>query len=368
MKRVFHIISHLDIGGAERVAINIAKSKTTDFEYHVVEIVRSDSDFAKNLVEELDKSKVFFHRSPFRNNKLAILLFGIWFTKIYLKYTPDVMHVHTEMPDFAMWIFRKMAWVYWWIKPKYVRTIHSTQLWNNWKLLGSIIEPYYIKHQSNVAISASTKECYEKAYGDNLPIIYNGLAEVSQKSFEGIVKGKINVLFAGRLCPEKGIDVLLAVLSQFQNSEKFHFHIIGSGPHENKIKSFAEKCSNISVYEKFYGLSQFLGSFDFLFMPSRFEGLPLLSIEAALAHTPTIINRCPGLIDTLPEDWPLAVDGNSVELFVDIFNNRLFDIDYKQLSDIAYQYVKERFSIEKMQEKYEKIYGYEYKNNTSVNF
>ena len=27
-KRVFHIVSHFDVGGAERVAVNIAKSQT----------------------------------------------------------------------------------------------------------------------------------------------------------------------------------------------------------------------------------------------------------------------------------------------------------------------------------------------------
>lgn len=32
---------HIDIGGAERVDINIAKSKNPEFEYHVVEVVRS---------------------------------------------------------------------------------------------------------------------------------------------------------------------------------------------------------------------------------------------------------------------------------------------------------------------------------------
>ena len=36
MKRVFHIISKFDLGGAERVAANIAKSGNDDFEYHVV--------------------------------------------------------------------------------------------------------------------------------------------------------------------------------------------------------------------------------------------------------------------------------------------------------------------------------------------
>ena len=30
-KRVFHLISHFDLGGAERVAANIAKSENKDF-------------------------------------------------------------------------------------------------------------------------------------------------------------------------------------------------------------------------------------------------------------------------------------------------------------------------------------------------
>lgn len=96
-------------------------------------------------------------------------------------------------------------------------------------------------------------------------------------------------------------------------------------------------------------------------MPSRFEGLPLLSIEASLAHTPTIINRSPGLKDTFPTDWPLAVDNNSVEAFVDIFRNKLVDINYEQLADIAYKYAKDNFSIGKMQREYEAVYNFKIK-------
>ena len=257
MERVFHIISHIDIGGAERVAINIAKSKNPKFEYHLIEIVRSDSYFATQLVEELKRANIYVHRSPYKNNKLGILFFGLWFIKIYIKYEPSVIHIHTEMPDFSIWIFRKLAWIFLWIKPKYVRTIHSTQLWNSWKSLGCIIEPFYIKHHCNVAISSSTQDCYEKAYRvSDLPIIYNGLEEVVQKPFNGIVKDKKNVLFAGRFCEEKGIDILLAVLKKMANSDKYHFHIIGAGPCVNDIKAAVVWNNNISVYDKIYGLSQ----------------------------------------------------------------------------------------------------------------
>lgn len=163
-------------------------------------------------------------------------------------------------------------------------------------------------------------------------------------------------MFAGRFCEEKGIDILLAVLKKMANSDKYHFHIIGAGPCVNDIKAAVVWNNNISVYDKIYGLSQYLESFDYLFMPSRFEGLPLLAIEASLAHTPTIINRCPGLKDTLPEDWPLAVNDNSVDAFVDIFCNKLDTLDYEKLANVAYLYAKKNFSIAKMQREYEKVY------------
>ena len=48
--RIFHIITHFDIGGAERVAVNIAKSQTTGMEYHLVEVVRGNGEFSQAFI------------------------------------------------------------------------------------------------------------------------------------------------------------------------------------------------------------------------------------------------------------------------------------------------------------------------------
>ena len=97
MKRkvVFHIISHLDLGGAERVAVNISKSPNSNFEYHIVEVVKAASEFSNSLKKELEFCNVQYHCSPFCKNKLAICLFWSWFLFIYLKYKPSVIHSHT---------------------------------------------------------------------------------------------------------------------------------------------------------------------------------------------------------------------------------------------------------------------------------
>ena len=47
MKKVFHIVTHFDVGGAERVAVNIAKSRTEGYEYHIVELLRHARQFTK---------------------------------------------------------------------------------------------------------------------------------------------------------------------------------------------------------------------------------------------------------------------------------------------------------------------------------
>ena len=90
-------------------------------------------------------------------------------------------------------------------------------------------------------------------------------------------------------------------------------------------------------------------------MPSNFEGLGLLSVEASLAKVPTIINQCSGLNETLPENWPLKVERNSVNQFIAIFNN-LDSFDKKELGLKAYNFAKEHFSIKKMQSEYECLY------------
>ena len=355
--RVFHVISHLEVGGAERVALNIAESTNKDFEYHIVEVQKGSSAFSVKMKIELEEHGIRFHSSPIVNRKLAILLFPFWFSCVYLKYRPNVIHSHTEIPDLSLWLFRKLSWMFWGIKARYVRTIHNTELWNDWKWIGGMVERFYLKHKCNVAISKAVRDAYEKSYGQHdIPLIYNGVKEMEQIAFPHLVEGKVNVLFAGRLEPQKGIDQLIAVVTALKNDGRYHFHIVGSGSLEQKVKESLGDQDYISLYDKVYGLSQYMGSFDFLFMPSNHEGLGLISVEASLARTPVIVNWCAGVDETLPEDWPLKVMNNNVEDFVVLFQNRLQSMDYQELVDMAYKYVIDHFSLEKMLKEYEKKY------------
>lgn len=352
MIKVFHIISHFDIGGAERVAVNIAKSKSDGFEYHVVEVIKSSSDYRRNMINEMKELNIHYHCSPIPNNKLAIVLFPFWFVWLYLRKRPQIIHTHTEVPDLAIYIFYNF---FFWIgiKSKFIRTIHNNQLWNSWEKIGEKVEKFYIRNHSNIVISKSTQNSYRRIYGELCPIVYNGLDVVQQKSFEGIKVGKINVLYAARLEYQKCPEILAEVIREMQYKEHLYFHIIGDGSMRDFLLSKLEGCNNYSYYNKVYGLSSYLSSFDYLFMPSKFEGLALMPIEASFAKVPSIINDCLGLADTLPDDWPLKVNDNDLNAYKRIFNSLEKN---KNLGEIAYKFATEHFAMKQMQKQYEEIY------------
>lgn len=353
MIKVFHIITHFDLGGAERVALNIAKSSNTNFEYHIVEVVKSHSSFSKEMKEEMVNNKIKYHCSPCGNSKIAIVLFPFWFLFLYKKERPSVIHTHTEIPDLSIYLFFKMwGWI---LKPfKIVRTIHNNKLWSHWEKIGERVEKFFLKHQSNIAISKSTQQSYKELYGFEPNIIYNGLEIVEQKPFYGIIKDKINILYAARLEYQKGPDILAKIICSLKNNSKIHFHIIGDGSKKNSLLNEIKQCDNYTYYNKVYALSTFLSSFDYLISPSLFEGLALLPIEASLAKLPSIINDCPGLSDTLPSSWPLKVKDNNIDDYVEIIS-KLEPKDFR-LGQIAYNYATDFFSISHMQNQYENKY------------
>ena len=102
-----------------------------------------------------------------------------------------------------------------------------------------------------------------------------------------------------------------------------------------------DDADNAVLVPPVFGLPAFMGSFDALFMPSEFEGLGLLAVEAAMAGLPVVANRSSGL---------------DVSPYVHIFRKTLPVADRSALTAWAREYVMKRFSVRNMQLEYEKIY------------
>ena len=404
--RIFHLITHFSLGGAERVAANIAESQTHGMEYHVVEIMRGRTAYTPKFIGELEKAGVRCHRSwmpdvsfHFLFERIAALLFPLRMLYIMLRWRPDVIHTHTETPDLALYVFsrvfpRMLRHV------KIVRTIHNTRLWTGLPRTAQWVEAFFKSRNANIAISDSVRDSYAERFGEVPPIINNGVAEVEQKDYfnistpQGVHLSQVhqqhlntsggalvssapttsplgfcrlpeqehlNVLFAGRLEPQKGVVVLCKVLKMLAGDTRFFFTIAGDGSQRTLVEqtladiASSGKPLNAQLVPPIFGLAGYMKSFDYLFMPSEFEGLSMLSMEASLNRLPVIANACPGLADTLPADWSLLAHGNNIDDYRRIFN-LLPTADRDALTQQAYAFAKERFSVRTMQERYEAWY------------
>lgn len=359
---VFHIISSLGMGGAERVALSIALSRTEGFEYHIVEVIRGHTDYTDVFIKELESKGIKYHRSPIRTVKfhylferLAAAVFPLWFIFIYMKHRPAVIHTHTEVPDMATQAFLTL---FPWLRRKVrlVRTVHNTKLWTGLSATGRRFERFIQKHGANVAISPSVADSYEAEYHTRPMLIYNGVRRLPQRPWLHIMPDRKNVLFAGRFEEQKGVKHIIQIILNLRADERYHFHLIGDGSLRQTIGRSLMGCHNVSMYPPVYGLAAYLGSFDLLLMPSEFEGLSIMAIEASMEGLPMVCNSCAGLIDTLPPDWSLAVKDNDMEQYMTLFRDVIPTAPLYELGQKAQRFAEENFTIRQMQEHYEALY------------
>jgi len=370
MVKIFQLIRSVHLGGAEIVAFNLAEFCNRDsvesFEFVVVELHQTHDAYSFELKKKLQSINIRTI-SIGGKSKIIALIFGPFIlAQRILREKPDIIHSHTDLPDLLLSNTIRLFSLFHLKFPKIIRTIHNTELWSSHNKLGRYVERGfandYVVGVSDGALNAykNLRKKYNLAYSSHQLIIHNGCSVPKRDKHPfKIEEKKINIAFCGRFENQKGIDILIERIELINSkfADDFLFHLIGSGSYQNEILKLSQENNNVLVYDAVPNVANKLYAFDFLIMPSRFEGLVLISIEASFSKVPVIAAFAPGLSETLPTEWPLKFQlENEDELLLIIENikNRKFDLD--ALKTQAYSYVSEKFSHSSMIDSYSKLY------------
>jgi glycosyltransferase involved in cell wall biosynthesis len=144
------------------------------------------------------------------------------------------------------------------------------------------------------SLGALARKSLERDY----PVITNG---VDLRTFrpEGRTEecGVVRLLFAGRLVPQKGLDVLLKALGRVAPQlPPWRLTILGDGPH---AASYKDLCHSLGLESRtewrgwipFSQLPHEYRSHDILVLPSRFEGMASVVLQAMARGCPMISSR-----------------------------------------------------------------------------
>jgi glycosyltransferase involved in cell wall biosynthesis len=165
------------------------------------------------------------------------------------------------------------------------------------------------------------------------------------------------IVYNGRLSPEKGVDILL---EGFLNSNlKAKLVLIGSGPLEEKLREMARNDNRViftGQLPRQEALKIVKGS-DVFVLPSIHEGLSTALLEAMALEVPVVATRVGGNTEIVTDgETGLLVDPNPKDI-INAISKLLEDKKYAMtLAKKAYQKILEKYSWKIVYRKYMEIY------------
>lgn len=290
---VVHFVVGNSFGGAEGHICTLVKlMKESGISFKIVCNNTAFDEFKKRL-EGYNVEIISLDLFPRPNFKEYFSLI-----KVFRELSPDIVHCHLYSATRFGALAAKLANV-----NVVIETIHIEEVWRKglkkWlfcsidALNGRLFVDHYI------AVSNAVSFYYQKykaVPGGKVTTIYNTTTLEDVKIYRKNFSFRIG--FLGRLTEQKGIDTLIkAVASIRRKGGDCKLFIGGSGPLLSELKQQVHLCGiedavnflgNVSDKNKFFGM------IDIFVLPSRYEGFPLVLLEAGTYRMPVVATKVSG--------------------------------------------------------------------------
>lgn len=284
--KVLQVLNKFSVGGAETFIMNayrnIDRNKIT-FEF----LLRSKTN-NKDYLDEIKRNgdKVFitssFTRNIFKNFKET--------KKIIMSGDYDVIHVHANALIYVYpIIIAKKADI-----P--VRIMHSHNTTSPFGFMGKIV--HYINriyiHKFTTYYIACGQEAGKWMFGNKKFTVINNAIDINKFSYNQEFRNKIREAYVlnnkfvignvGRFIEQKNHKFLIEIFKEYSKiNENARLLLVGEGALLNKIKNQVAEY-NIADKVIFTGaksnINELLSAMDIFVLPSLYEGLPFVLVEA----------------------------------------------------------------------------------------
>lgn len=358
MIRILHVITSLEIGGAEKLMVDlIPRLKSPEIKVDLLVFNPTRTIFTEQLEEQGIKVMTLSNSANVYN---PLNIFRL--IPIIKKY--DIIHAHNT----ACQLFVPIAKTISFAKCKIITTEHSTQNRRRGNKLLRLVDKWmYSKYKFVICVSEKVNHSllyhlHIKKPTDKFLTINNGVDTnkfANAKSSNTIPSFSDTdriVLMVARFAYPKDQNTVIKSLQFLPHNVKLLFVGDGNSISESK-KLVDELYFNSRVF--FLGvrtdIPELMKVSDIIVLASHFEGLSLSSIEAMASGRPFVASDVPGLREVVSGACLLFPDGDSKKL-AEIINKLLSDEDY--YSSVASSCTKRAkdYDISKTADAYKNIY------------
>lgn len=351
--RILHVITTIDIGGAEKQLLELCRSQIKS--KHVVKVAYLKGP--SSLENEFQESKVLIDSTVRSSN---LLMQPRVLRRLIKEFDPEIVHFHLPRAELMGALAR--------YPKRYMISRHNTESFipqGPEKLSRFLSKAVTRRAYSVVAISETVKdfltsidEISKKTrvttieYGVNLDVPAGTFKKPRGKK---LVFGTLS-----RLSPQKNVPCLLQGFAlHLEEHNEDSLKIAGTGELASELYQLT---SNLGIKEKVEWMGKvsdadsFLKSIDVFVLASNYEGFGLVILESLQARVTLLCSKSLAALEILGSDYAGLFDlGDSKDLSTlmekahnPVFRNRLQSQGEKVLA---------RYSIEVTREKHDRLYS-----------
>lgn len=343
--KILQVITQSELGGAQTVVVQLANNLSKE---HEVVLVAGQGD---GKMWSMVNDQVIKEDCPHLQRSISLkndLLAAIELRRLYKKYKPDVIHLHSSKAGtLGRIVFPTKKTVY---------TVHG---FDSVRLAFRKFLPIerFLQHFCKAVVGVSKydeKNLLDERIRKNVSVIYNGISvpdTSSTKELPLMDKYKKVVLAIARVAAPKRADIFVDVARLLP---EYGFVWIGN---QTEITEFGPLPENCHFAGNISNAGAYCEKADLFMLPSNYEGLPMVILEAMCFGKPVVASNVGGISEIVQND----INGYTVENDAKLFAEKIKSIlEDEELSTVLGKNSKDIFNkkltVEKMVDGYLNIY------------
>ncbi|MBB6030465.1 glycosyltransferase [Oceanithermus desulfurans] len=355
--RVLHILPNFGTGGAERLVVDLMEAMDKGlFEVAAISLFPESRSMLEEEIRERKLNVFFLNKRLGPDPSITIPLY-----RLIRDYKPHVVHTHRYVLRYSLLptLFNRV--------PGRVHTMHNVAQ-KEVDAVGKWVHKlaFTFCQVVPVSISEEVATTVKALYGSDLytPIVYNGITTARFSTGGPASKRgeRLVLIHVGRFAPQKNHDLLIQGFAlALARHPYLELWLVGDGHLRPHIQSLVQELS-LQKHVRFLGLRkdipELMKQADVFLLPSDWEGVPLVVLEAMAAGKPVVATSVGGVPELVKDEKTgILISPGDPETLAGAILRLARDSDLRRrMGEAAHKWALERFDVQKTAQAYGELY------------